>query len=89
MSYAYERRRRWLITEKVDKRNRFNEEVFSYRATKDGKVFLYWYGKQVKILKGFAAQEFLEDIANVDQREAQLVMARVTGNFKRGNERQG
>jgi len=89
VSYAYERRRRWLITEKVDKRNRFNEEVFSYRATKDGKVFLYWYMKQVKILKGFAAQEFLEDIANVDQREAQLVMARVTGNFKRGNERQG
>lgn len=61
--------------------------MFSYRATKDGKVFLYWYGKQVKILKGSTAQEFLEDIANVDQREAQLVMARVTGNFKHGNER--
>ncbi len=58
--------------EKVDKRNRFDEEVFSYRATKDGKVFLYWYKKQVKILKGPAAQEFLEDIADVDQREAQL-----------------
>ncbi len=71
----------------VDKRNRFNEEVFSYRATKDGKVFLYWYGKQVKTLKGSAAQDFLEDVVDLDQREAQLVMARVTGNFKRGNER--
>ncbi len=87
MSCSHERRRRWLIKEKVDKRNRFDEEVFSYRATKDGKVFLYWYGKQIKILKGPVAQEFLEDIADVDQREAQLVMARVTGNFKRGNER--
>lgn len=87
MSCSHERRRRRLITEKIDKRNRFDEEVFSYRATKDGKVFLYWYGKQVKILKGPVAQEFLEDIASVDQREAQLVMARVTGNFKRGNER--
>ncbi len=53
--------------ENVDKRNRFDEEVFSYRATKDSKVFLYWYGKQVKILKGQAAQEFLEDIADLDR----------------------
>ncbi|MBV9258281.1 MAG: hypothetical protein JO215_09705 [Ktedonobacteraceae bacterium] len=78
-----------MTKEKADKRNRFDEEVFSYRATKDGKVFLYWHRKQVKILKGPAAQEFLEDIADGDQREAQLVMARVTGNFKRGNERPG
>ena len=35
-----------------DKRNRFDHEVFSYRATKDGKVFLFWQGKQVKVLKG-------------------------------------
>ena len=71
----------------VDKRNRFDEDIFSYRATKDGKVFLYWQGKQIKILKGFGAQEFLEDIADLDRREAQLVMARVTGHFKHGNER--
>ncbi len=32
------------------------------------------------------AQEFLEDIDGLDQKEAQLVMARITGNFKDGNE---
>jgi hypothetical protein len=70
-----------------DKRNRFDHEVFSYRATKDGKVFLFWQGKQVKVLKGMVAQKFLRDVVDVDQQGAQLMMAKITGNFKRGNER--
>ena len=70
-----------------DKRNRFDHEVFSYRATKDGKVFLFWQGKQVKVLKGMVAQKFLRDVVDVDQQGAQLMMAKLTGNFKRGNER--
>ena len=71
----------------VDKRNRFDDVVFTYRATKDGRVFLFWHGKQVKILKGTQAQKFLEDVDGMDSREAQLVIAKITGNFKRGNER--
>ncbi len=71
----------------IDKRHKLDEEVFSYRATKDGKVFLFWHRKQIKILKGLAAQEFLEDISDADSKEAQLLMARITGNFKHGNER--
>jgi hypothetical protein len=71
----------------VDGRNRFDDEVFSYRASKDGKVFIAWYGKQVMILKDKAAQRFLASVAELDQRAAQLVMAKITGNFKRGNER--
>ncbi len=70
-----------------DKRNRFDHEVFSYRATKDGKVFLFWQGKQVKVLKGQVAQKFLRDVVVVGLQEAQLMMAKITGNFKRGNER--
>jgi len=69
-----------------DKRNRFDHEVFSYRATKDGKVFLFWQGKQVKVLKGQVAQKFLRDVVVVGLQEAQLMMAKITGNFKRGNE---
>jgi hypothetical protein len=61
--------------------------VFSYRVTKDGKVFLFWQGKQVKVLKGMVAQKFLRDVVDVDQQGAQLMMAKITGNFKRGNER--
>ncbi len=72
---------------KVDGRNRLAEEVFSYRVSKDQKVFLFWNGKQVKILKGHEAQKFLKRIAGPDPHQDQLVMAKVTGNFKRGNER--
>lgn len=71
----------------VDKRNRLDEEVFSYRLNQEGKVLLFWHGRQVKILKGKEAQKFLRRIEGLAHKEAQLVMAKVTGNFKRGNER--
>ncbi|GAC1626897.1 MAG: hypothetical protein NVS4B11_23860 [Ktedonobacteraceae bacterium] len=71
----------------IDKRHKLGEEVFSYRATKDGKVFLFWHGKPIKILKGQVAQEFLEDVAEADPKDAQIAMAKITGNFKHGNER--
>ncbi|CAN5856919.1 hypothetical protein BH10CHL1_BH10CHL1_08550 [soil metagenome] len=71
----------------VDKRNIFDEEVFTYQTNKDGKVFVFWRGKQVMILKDKSAQKFLAKIAGLDERETQLVMAKLTGNFKHGNER--
>lgn len=71
----------------VDKRNILDDEVFTYQEGKDQKVFIYWYGKQVKILKGEHARKFLTKIAGLAHKEAQLVMAKATGNFKRGNER--
>ncbi len=74
-------------TSEIDKRNRLAEEIFAYRTSKDGRVFITWHGRQVKILKGRSAQKFLADIAELDGRDAQLIMARITGNFKHGNER--
>jgi hypothetical protein len=73
--------------DEIDKKHRFDEEVFSYQATKDGRILLFWYGKQVKVLKSREAQKFLHRITDLDQREIQLVIAKLTGNFKRGNER--
>ena len=71
----------------VDKRNQLDEPVFSYRVSKDGKVFIYWHGKQVMILKNAAAQKFISKTTDLDDQQAQLAMAKATGNFKRGNER--
>lgn len=71
----------------VDKQNILDEEPFSYKVTKDKKVFIYWHGKQVTILKGEKSEEFLAKIQNADTKETQLVMAKVTGNFKHGNEK--
>lgn len=75
------------MTKPEDKRNRFADEVFTYRLLKDGRVFIYWYGKQVRILKGKQAKKFLAKVEGVGDRDAQLIMAKITGNFKRGNER--
>ena len=60
---------------------------FSYRATKDGKVLIYWRGKQVVVLKGTRAQKLLAELAGMDPEQEQLTLAKATGNFKRGNER--
>lgn len=40
-----------------------------------------------KILKGKEARRFVGKIADLNHKEAQLIMAKETGNFKRGNER--
>jgi len=71
----------------VDKRNRLDEEPFSYNVSKDKKVFKYWHGKQVTILKGKESDKFLARIEKADSKEKQLIMAKVTGNFKHGNEK--
>ncbi len=60
---------------------------FSYRESNDGKAFISWRGKQVMILKGKKAEAFLAKIAGLPELERQLAMAKITGNFKRGNER--
>ena len=74
--------------ENVDKRNKLDEEFFSYKVSKDNKVFIFWYEKRVKILVGKESEKFLKKIENaVSSKEVQLIMAKVTGNFKRGNER--
>ncbi len=71
----------------IDKRNRFDEEVFTYRVNKDNKVFISWKGKQVTILAGKDSDKFLSRMMGKDFKEQQLIMAKVTGNFKHGNER--
>lgn len=78
-----------IKSENVDKRGRLEEEVFSYRISKDKKVFLYWNQKEIKILRGADSEKFLERIKDLTGVEAQLVMAKATGNFKHGNERSG
>ncbi len=73
----------------VDKRGVFDDTVFTYDELKDGRVLIYWQGKHVLTLKGDKARKFLKRVEGLDERDAQLEMAKITGNFKRGNERMG
>jgi hypothetical protein len=61
--------------------------AFDYRTTKDGKVFISHEGREVTTLRGGDASRFLDRVRDVGDDEAQLAMAKATGNFKRGNER--
>jgi hypothetical protein len=72
----------------TDRRNRLDDRMFHYRITKNDIVLIEYYVKQIMILKGNDAEKFLNKInhANNDK-EQQLIMAKITGNFKRGNER--
>lgn len=71
----------------IDKRNLLDEEPFSYQLIKDQKVHLFWEGKPIKIIKDEEARKFLAKMSGADTKEQQLIMAKLTGNFKRGNEK--
>lgn len=59
---------------------------FSHSAGQD-KLFIYYHGRCVMILKGSKAQAAIGRLSGADEAESQLILARLTGNFKRGNER--
>lgn len=69
--------------------NPLEDSPFDFRRYKNGNVSVFWNNKEVTILKGANAQKFLADIETADEFEKQLLMAKITGNFKRGNEREG
>jgi hypothetical protein len=58
---------------------------FSYEQEGDA-VAIYHYGRRATVLRGRAAKSFLADL---ERRDPQQLMARATGNYKRGNERAG
>lgn len=62
------------------------DEPFDYREIKDGKVFIRWRGKEVMVLAGRQASKFLRQVSSQGDQEQQLIMAKVSKNFKRGNE---
>jgi hypothetical protein len=63
-----------------------SDQPFAFRATKDGKVFITWRGLPALTLQGKKAETFLARISDLNEERQQLVMAKATGNFKRGNE---
>ncbi len=64
---------------------------FDYEV-RGGEVVISHHGRRATVLRGSAANRFLADIEGViedgiENGEDQELMARVTGNYRRGNER--
>lgn len=60
---------------------------FTFQATKSGDVLIQHHGRQVTILRGKVAAQFLKATSSYSEAELQQQLARLTGNYKRGNER--
>jgi hypothetical protein len=60
---------------------------FEFRVRKSNEVEILHFGRHATTLRGMAAQEFLAEVAEFSNNEIQQEMARLTGNYKRGNER--
>ncbi|MCK5124730.1 MAG: hypothetical protein KAR42_00595 [candidate division Zixibacteria bacterium] len=65
-----------------------DDNQFSYEVSKE-KLFIYWHHKQVMILKDKKAAEVSGKLKKASPEQAQMILAKLTGNFKRGNERLG
>ena len=71
----------------VDQRGKFEKTPFSCRVGKEGRVFLEYRGRVVRTLRDRAAQTLLERIEALEPFDVQLVLAKLTGNLRHGNER--
>lgn len=60
---------------------------FAWTTRKNGEVIVTHRGKKASALRGAKATEFLDDVAELSIDDQQELMARLTGNYKRGNER--
>ncbi len=60
---------------------------FTSQRTKAGGVRIARDGRQIVTLGGRSARVFLGRVEGLDAEHEQLLLARMTGNYKRGNER--
>ncbi len=69
------------------------EDHFDWRTTKNGRVLISRGDRQVSVVAGDQARRLTAGLENAlargDAEAAQHLLARVTGNYKRGNERTG
>ncbi|MFN0183334.1 MAG: hypothetical protein ACKVQR_05880 [Aquabacterium sp.] len=60
---------------------------FNFRRRKNGDVEILHHGRVASTLRGRDADDFLAEVSDPASPDAQQLMARLTGNYKRGNER--
>jgi len=60
---------------------------FTFRSRKGGDVEVLHRGRLASTLRGADAIDFLNEVEAGTHADGQQLMARLTGNYKRGNER--
>lgn len=62
-------------------------QAFTYQETKDAKIMIFYHNKQVMIVQSEKAKKLASKLSKASLDEQQLILAKATENFKRGNER--
>ena len=60
---------------------------FDYKIKKDQGIMIFWRQQQVMIVKGKKAAQLILKLKAANPDEAEMILAKITGNFKRGNEK--
>lgn len=64
-------------------------EGFAWARRKNGEVVISHRGRQATVLRRAKADAFVDDAFGATDADLQELMARLTGNYKHGNERRG
>jgi len=64
-----------------------NDLGFVFKISKSNNVQITHHGKLATTLRGSKAVSFIENMSGTDFIDQQQLMARLTGNYKRGNEK--
>lgn len=64
------------------------DDPFDYRVTKDGRVLVSRGGRLVVVVSGSKADRLVALLGRDDAQDQEL-LARATGNYRRGNEKRG
>jgi hypothetical protein len=83
--YVVEQGARRARTEQLPSFNMGQPSRFAWTQRKNGDVVISHNGRQASVLRNAKAEQFVADVGFDD---AQELMARLTGNYKHGNERQ-
>jgi hypothetical protein len=70
-----------------DDRGRLTADPFDYRVTKEGGVIVFRGGRAVMTVGGNDAARLVAALQRADDSQAQQLLARASGNYRRGNER--
>ena len=62
-------------------------ETFSYRIGKSGVVRIFRERRRATTVGGAQASKLVTELDNADMKKVQRLRQRLTGNFRRGNER--
>jgi hypothetical protein len=65
----------------------FDAEPFDWSVTADSRVLVSRGGRQVVVVAGARGSKLAAQLETADDERAQQLLARATGNYRRGNEK--